>query len=294
MLRDGVAGGGGRLMGRCRIWVAMVAWLASGPAVAGKKADLEAALASEQARARALDQEVADLRARLLRLEVELSVQESRLAGLEARTESLEGHTAEEGRPPGPTLAGHREEVAAATLYELADAAVAAHDMARARQLLAELDSLYGGTATARRAKRLQRELSVVGTTVDELAVEFWFGEEARIGDAPVTVLVFWEQWCPHCRRDLPQFNDVLARYGEAGLQVIGLTRLTRGATREKAAAFIDTHALAFPNAMETGAVSKQLQVTGIPAAAVVVGGQVVWRGHPARLEDGLIESHLP
>jgi hypothetical protein len=34
---------------------------------------------------------------------------------------------------------------------------------------------------------------------------------------------------------------------------------------------------------------SNAYAVTGIPAAAVVKGGKVVWRGHPAQLTDEVL-----
>ena len=36
---------------------------------------------------------------------------------------------------------------------------------------------------------------------------------------------------------------------------------------------------------------SSSFAVTGIPAAALVKDGKVVWRGHPARLDDALLDK---
>ena len=38
---------------------------------------------------------------------------------------------------------------------------------------------------------------------------------------------------------------------------------------------------------------SDRFGVKGIPAAAVVKNGKVVWRGHPARIKDEMIDGWL-
>ena len=45
--------------------------------------------------------------------------------------------------------------------------------------------------------------------------------------------------------------------------------------------------------AKENGDLSKHFNVSGIPAAAVVKGGKIVWRGHPGRLSDDMINGWL-
>jgi hypothetical protein len=39
--------------------------------------------------------------------------------------------------------------------------------------------------------------------------------------------------------------------------------------------------------------VASHFGVSGIPAAAVVKGGKVVWRGHPARLSEQMLKDWL-
>ena len=45
--------------------------------------------------------------------------------------------------------------------------------------------------------------------------------------------------------------------------------------------------------AKETGALAEYFSVKGIPAAAVVKDGRIVWRGHPIRLTSELLDSWL-
>jgi thioredoxin-like negative regulator of GroEL len=48
-----------------------------------------------------------------------------------------------------------------------------------------------------------------------------------------------------------------------------------------------------YPIAKETGELSRYFNVSGIPAAAVIKDGKVVWRGHPAQLKEDQLKSWL-
>lgn len=50
-------------------------------------------------------------------------------------------------------------------------------------------------------------------------------GAEQKIGDlkGKVLILDFWATYCPPCLEEIPHLNDLQAKYGSQGLEVIGL-----------------------------------------------------------------------
>ena len=187
------------------------------------------------------------------------------------------------------------ETAAQALLKEMQDL-MGKGDIPTAKAKLAELGSKYSATRTYRRAQKLGAELEVFGKDAPaSLTVDEWYVGDATAANFSkgTTLVVFWEIWCPHCKREVPNLQKTFDTYSSKGLQMVGLTKLTRSSTKEKALEFIKEKNVTYPMAKENGELSKHFNVSGIPAAAVVKDGKIVWRGHPARLSDEMIEGWL-
>ncbi len=189
-----------------------------------------------------------------------------------------------------------RENRATAALREI-NSLVSKGDHMAAKTKMEEFNKKYAGTAAAKKATTIQRELAVVGKKAPgEFEVQKWFageGEVTRLDGPGTTLVVFWEQWCPHCKREVPKLEATYERLKGDGLHILALTQVTKSATDEKVAEFIAQHNLTFPVAKEPGKVKMAFNVSGIPAAAVVKDGVIVWRGHPARLSDTILKKWL-
>ena len=165
-----------------------------------------------------------------------------------------------------------------------------------AKASVAEFMKKYGSTKYARNGTRLQKELEVIGKEAPkEWGIEKWIQgqDEVDLDSAPTTLLVFWEVWCGYCKREVPKLQELYNKQKENGLQLVGFTKINKSATEEKLTDFIKKNNVQYPVAKEDGSLSQYFNVSGIPAAAIIHNGFVVWRGHPARLPEDLLQSWL-
>lgn len=215
---------------------------------------------------------------------------EARVAALEARLDAVEQRPKAVDRAASPEASA-----AAAALLKQAQEAYVAMDVEGAKAMLATLRTDYGTTRAARAAQRLEEELAVVGRAEAPLEVDAWFqGSASDVQGGVATLLVFWEVWCPHCKREVPALSATYDRFRDRGLRMIGLTKQTRDVTDDNVRAFVEQEGVSYPIAREQGdALSRHYGVRGIPAAAMVKDGVVVWRGHPARLTDAMLDGFL-
>ncbi len=215
----------------------------------------------------------------------------AKVEALSKRVETLESRPASAGATAGPSAA---DEAKAQELYGKVNEALAAGNTDEAKTQLAVLLKDYGSTKTASRAVRTKAELDVVGKKVGTPEIDKWFqGSEADLDLAGgTTLVVFWEVWCPHCRREVPEMQALHEKY-KGQMAVVGLTKITKSATEEKVTEFIAEQGVTYPMAKETGKASAEFAVSGIPAAAVVKDGEVVWRGHPGRLTEEMLEGFI-
>jgi thiol-disulfide isomerase/thioredoxin len=212
-------------------------------------------------------------------------------APLAARVAALERQVAElQARLGGSSEESAAREEAALKLYR---EALELHRSGRSDQAEALVERVlaeFQGTKTAGSAQRFLTEMRVVGIPLTSLAVQRWLHGEGSL-EHRATLLVFWEVWCPHCVRELPQLQERYADLRAQGIEVLAFTSLTRDKTDLDVAAFVKQHGIEFPIAVPEESLPDLLQISGIPAMAVVKGGVVVWRGHPAQLDDELLAA---
>jgi thiol-disulfide isomerase/thioredoxin len=195
------------------------------------------------------------------------------------------------GAPAQPEAADPEAERAAGALLQAVNKAMEAGEIDEAKAKLAELKAKHGATRTARAAARVEAELNVFGKDAMALNVDKWHQGNVDIADGKATLLVFWEVWCPHCKREVPKMQKIHDDYGPKGLQVVGLTKQSRDKSDADVMAFLEENDVKYPTARENGDISTHYGVRGVPAAAVVKDGKVVWRGHPSRITPAMMDG---
>ena len=154
-------------------------------------------------------------------------------------------------------------------------------------------------------ALALAAALRAATLPVDALPADFLRGERpAAWAKGEIAVVECWARWCGPCLRAMPHLEALWRELGDEGVRVIGVNVSDKGSDAEILAFLAKqptppTYALAVDRA---GALPKRLGVKGIPFAAVVREGEVVWQGHPAALtaerlralRDGRLEAPPP
>jgi thiol-disulfide isomerase/thioredoxin len=243
-----------------------------------------------------------ELEAKVELLTRQIEAMQKQIIALKAQQKAAAAPPTSPAADPGTTA---RQQAAAAkgdgraqalALYDRIDRLLGEERFDDAKQALADFNTENAGTPAVAWTRSLTRELAAVGKPAPESwSIERWFQGESDVtldGKTP-TIVVFWETWCPHCRSEVPKMQAIYDRYRDTGLQVVGVTRLTRTATEETVESFLDEHQVSYPIAKESGALAEYFSVKGIPAAAVVKDGRIVWRGHPTRLKPELVESWI-
>jgi thiol-disulfide isomerase/thioredoxin len=141
---------------------------------------------------------------------------------------------------------------------------------------LAESNSLYGG-------KRMP----------ESLGIERWIKGKGDPYNSRPTLLVFWEEWCPHSHRALPELQDTYSKYEDHGLEMIGLTEITMNSTEEKVLKCIEANGLTFPIAKGGEEAMSFFGVRGWPSAVMIADGRMVWGGYPWNLTDQIFDGLL-
>ena len=224
-------------------------------------------------------------------------VDEERVAALESRIEALETQLEDmQSKLTAIEDLTLRDQRANEALAELNRQYNAGNHVA-AKELLDAFQTQYAGTEAAKSAARMARELQVIGkpAPAEVNATQWYAGENVAKLDmsSGTTLVVFFEEWCPHCKREVPKMEATYEKYAAKGLNLMACTKVTKSATDDKVRDFVAANNLQFPVFKENGQLSEYFNVSGIPAAAVVKDGRIIWRGHPANISDAMIEGWL-
>lgn len=238
------------------------------------------------------------LRLALVSLLLTGCAQKSELDAANERIKALEEKVASLEKAPksaaAAAAASSEEEEAAGKLMQEVQEAVKNMDYATAKTKLAELGGKYANTRAGKASARMASEINLIGTDAAPIEAEKWFQGKADFADSKATLLVFWEVWCPHCKKEIPQLAEEEGKYKAKGVQIIAATKVTKSATDEKVTEFLKESKAKYPVLKEKdGSMSKAYAVSGIPAAALVKDGKVIWRGHPARLDEATLDKLL-
>jgi thiol-disulfide isomerase/thioredoxin len=220
---------------------------------------------------------------------------DDRVVSLDKRVQALESELTAMTAKMTRNHPDQKMEQAAVQELSTINAMITSGKAAEAKPALVKFMDQYGATKAAARAQSLSQDLVSVGKAIPaNWQVDDWYqGSTADLTSANTTVVVFWETWCPHCRRALPSLQNVYDQYRSKGLNVVGVTKLSRSSTEQAVRDFITENKIGYAMGKENGALSSYFGVSSIPSSVVIQNGVVVWSGHPAAINGGMVESWL-
>jgi len=119
--------------------------------------------------------------------------------------------------------------------------------------------------------------------------VEMEFQPPAKVTGEKVRVLVFFETWCPFSQRYIPQVERMNRQYRDLGVEMVGLTEVTRSSNVDHVRQFITDNDLSFGVYQETGRLSNYFHISGTPFTVILHDQEVVWESAGA----GWVNSHM-
>lgn len=108
-----------------------------------------------------------------------------------------------------------------------------------------------------------------------------------------LTYLDFWASWCGPCKQSFPWMNEMQAKYGSQGFQVIAVNLDKK---REDAERFLAEVPARFPVGFDPqGASAKQFQIKGMPSSVLIGADGRVIATHSGFRDDerGALEAGI-
>ena len=111
-----------------------------------------------------------------------------------------------------------------------------------------------------------------VGGPIPEFAVKNLAGDtitRASLTGKPL-LLVFWNTWCPNCKKELPQINQLAQKYAPRGLAVLAINTGLNDSL-DKTRAFWQKSAFQFPTGFDHSfEIGQAFGVRGVPTVLLV------------------------
>jgi len=118
-------------------------------------------------------------------------------------------------------------------------------------------------------------------------------GQPLKLSDyrGKVILLDFWATWCEPCRAEIPHFVELQNKYGNQGLQIIGVSM---DDTRDPVPAFYQKFKMNYPVVMGNAHIGEQYGgVLGLPIAFLIDRKGQIHKKHMGATDASVFEKEI-
>jgi peroxiredoxin len=113
-------------------------------------------------------------------------------------------------------------------------------------------------------------QTALIGKAAPDFALRSLRGENVRLSEhsGEVVLVNFWATWCGPCRQEMPQLDELYAKYHRAGLVLLGISLDHQ---RDRASEMAQTLKVAYPVLFdEIRSVSRSYDVDDLPVTLLI------------------------
>ncbi len=112
-----------------------------------------------------------------------------------------------------------------------------------------------------------------------------------RLEGQKVVVVNFWATWCGPCRHEIPDFNEVYARYRDRGVEILGIS--VDQSPESEVPPFMKTNPIDYPVLVGSPELTYKYSIRGLPTTFIIdrsgrITQRIIGMTSAAKLETAL------
>ncbi|MDH3889506.1 MAG: protein kinase [candidate division Zixibacteria bacterium] len=111
----------------------------------------------------------------------------------------------------------------------------------------------------------------------DTFGIERVFQGTFDLESEPFQLLIFFETWCPFSAQGMDRLDKVNRQYDQFGLNVVGLTKVSKNTTEDEVERYIEDREISFAAFKENGRAWNYFDCTGTPSVRLLCNGYLIW-----------------